>query len=97
LASLSDERTVFSQIDRKYKLAIELEVMNPAGQQIMIVVPGDIQDQIVLLSRRRCCICFSLCGDVDLKAGQIAHLAKQAQLKFLKPVLQNRMKDVKSL
>jgi len=39
-----------------------------------IAVPGDIQDQIVLLSRRRCCICFGLCGDVDVKAGQIAHL-----------------------
>ncbi len=37
-------------------------------------VPGDIQDQVILLSRRRCCVCFGLCGDVDVKVGQIAHL-----------------------
>lgn len=37
-------------------------------------VPGDIQDQVILLSRRRCCICFGLHGDVDVKPGQIAHL-----------------------
>jgi hypothetical protein len=39
-----------------------------------IPVPGIIQDQIVLLSRRRCCICFGLSGDVDVKTGQIAHI-----------------------
>jgi hypothetical protein len=39
-----------------------------------IPVPGNIQDQVVLLSRRRCCVCFGLSGDVDIKAGQIAHL-----------------------
>ncbi len=39
-----------------------------------IPVPGDIQDQVVLLSRRRCCVCFGLHGNVEVKAGQIAHL-----------------------
>jgi hypothetical protein len=39
-----------------------------------IAVPSDIQDQVILLARRRCCVCFGLCGDVDVKAGQIAHL-----------------------
>jgi hypothetical protein len=39
-----------------------------------IPVPGDTQDQVILLSRRRCCVCFGLYGDVDVKAGQIAHL-----------------------
>jgi hypothetical protein len=37
-------------------------------------VPKDIQDQVVLLSRRRCCICFGLNADLELKQGQIAHL-----------------------
>lgn len=39
-----------------------------------IAIPADIQDKVLLLSRRRCCICFALYGDVDLKQGQIAHL-----------------------
>ena len=39
-----------------------------------IAVPSDIQDQVILLARRRCCVCFGLCGDVDVKAGQIAHV-----------------------
>lgn len=33
-----------------------------------------VQTQVVLLSRRRCCICFGLHGDFALKKGQIAHL-----------------------
>jgi hypothetical protein len=37
-------------------------------------IPPAIQDQVLLLSRRRCCICFALFGDVDVKQGQIAHL-----------------------
>jgi hypothetical protein len=39
-----------------------------------IAVPGDTQDQVILLSRRRCCVCFGLIGNFDVKAGQIAHL-----------------------
>jgi hypothetical protein len=39
-----------------------------------VAVPSEIQDQVVLLSRRRCCICFGLYGNVDVKTGQIAHL-----------------------
>ena len=37
-------------------------------------VPNAIQDRVLLLSRRRCCICFGLNGDLGLKQGQIAHL-----------------------
>jgi hypothetical protein len=39
-----------------------------------IRIPSDIEDQVLLLSRRRCCICFALYGDVEVKGGQIAHL-----------------------
>ena len=39
-----------------------------------VAVPGDTQDQVILHSRRRCCVCFGLHGDVDVKVGQIAHL-----------------------
>jgi hypothetical protein len=39
-----------------------------------IAVPDDIQDLVLLLSRRRCCVCFGLNGNADVKAGQIAHL-----------------------
>ena len=39
-----------------------------------IAVPKNTQEQVILLSRRRCCVCFGLSGDIDLKPGQIAHL-----------------------
>lgn len=39
-----------------------------------IPIPESIQDQVLLLSRRRCCICFGLNGNVEVKSGQIAHL-----------------------
>src|SRR5580692_6775347 len=32
------------------------------------------QDEVLLRSRRRCCICFGLHGDLGVKQGQIAHL-----------------------
>src|SRR5215472_1764734 len=37
-------------------------------------IPEEVQDRVLLLSRRRCCICFGLHGDLNLKQGQIAHL-----------------------
>ncbi len=37
------------------------------------------QDAVLLKSKRRCCICFGLQGDIDLKPGQIAHLDKNNQ------------------
>ena len=39
-----------------------------------VAVPGDSQDQVLLLSLRRCCICFVLHSDFDVKQGQVAHL-----------------------
>jgi hypothetical protein len=37
-------------------------------------VPKDIQTNVLLSSRRRCCICFGLNRDSAMKVGQIAHL-----------------------
>jgi len=37
-------------------------------------IPEEVQDRVLLLSRRRCCICFGLHGDLNVKPGQIAHL-----------------------
>ena len=47
---------------------------NKAGDLTVarIAVPGDTQGHVLLLSRRRCCVCFGLHGDVDVKAGQIS-------------------------
>lgn len=39
-------------------------------------VPESIQTEIVTSSRRRCCICYGLNGDLEIKRGQIAHLDK---------------------
>jgi hypothetical protein len=37
-------------------------------------LPVAVEQQVLLLSRRRCCICFGLDVDMSQKQGQIAHL-----------------------
>lgn len=37
-------------------------------------VPSEIETELLIRSRRRCCICFGLHQDLDVKKGQIAHL-----------------------
>lgn len=39
-----------------------------------VSVPDGTQNHVLLLSRRRCCLCFGLNGDLGQKRGQIAHL-----------------------
>src|SRR6266404_8805058 len=37
-------------------------------------IPEDTQTSILLKSRRRCCLCFWLKGEDEVKKGQFAHL-----------------------
>ena len=37
-------------------------------------IPTAIQTELLLQSRRRCCLCFGLKADIEEKDGQIAHL-----------------------
>ena len=37
-------------------------------------MPKQVQTTILTSSKRRCCICFGLNGDLDIKKGQIAHV-----------------------
>ena len=52
-------------------------------------VPSKIATKILLQCRRRCCLCFYLHGDGDVKEGQIAHIDgdpannKESNLVFL--------------
>lgn len=39
-------------------------------------IPQTTQDEVLVASRRRCCICFALQSDDSEKPGQIAHLDK---------------------
>jgi len=39
-----------------------------------VPVPEENQRQVLLGSRRRCCVCYGLNGDLQVKQGQIAHL-----------------------
>lgn len=39
-----------------------------------VPVSSDTQNDILRLSKRRCCLCFGLHGDLQVKRGQIAHL-----------------------
>ena len=38
--------------------------------------PGNVEAEVLIASKRRCAICFSIDGDVREKKGQIAHLDK---------------------
>ena len=37
-------------------------------------IPPDVEESVLVLCRRRCCLCYGLNRDVGIKAGQIAHL-----------------------
>jgi hypothetical protein len=37
-----------------------------------------VQSEVLLLCRRRCCICFGLDRNTDIRAGQIAHLDRDS-------------------
>jgi hypothetical protein len=37
-------------------------------------ISEDVQTEVLLRSRRRCCICFGLDRDTSMKSGQIAHI-----------------------
>lgn len=37
-------------------------------------MPSDVEATVLVMCRRRCCICFGLNRDTGLKTGQIAHL-----------------------
>ncbi len=38
------------------------------------LVPKDIQREVLIRSRRRCCLCYGLKGNFDERIGQIAHI-----------------------
>ncbi len=40
-------------------------------------IPEAIQTQLILESRRRCCLCFTLENDLRVKQGQLAHIDKE--------------------
>lgn len=37
-------------------------------------IPDEVQKEVLTRSRRRCCLCYGLNRDADIKQGQIAHL-----------------------
>lgn len=37
-------------------------------------IPKNVETEVLTKCRRRCCLCFSLSGDLSEKPGQIAHL-----------------------
>ena len=37
-------------------------------------VDPDVRQEVLRRCRRRCCVCFGLRGDLDVKNGQLAHL-----------------------
>jgi hypothetical protein len=41
-------------------------------------VPPEIEKGVLLLCRRRCCLCYGLSNDLKEKQGQIAHLDRDA-------------------
>lgn len=45
-------------------------------------IPDNIQKEVLVTSRRRCCICYGLNRDISIKKGQIAHLDGDNNNKF---------------
>src|SRR6266849_3306310 len=43
-----------------------------------VSIPPEVVADVVVSSRRRCCICFALGGDSTEKKGQVAHLDRDA-------------------
>lgn len=43
-----------------------------------VPIKQEIQDTILTKSRRRCCVCFGLNRDVEIKSGQLAHLDRDS-------------------
>ena len=41
-------------------------------------VPKEIEEEVLILARRRCCVCFGLDRDTQMKQGQIVHLDHDA-------------------
>jgi len=37
-------------------------------------IPEEIEKEVLIRSKRRCCLCFGLNNDIDIKKGQIAHI-----------------------
>jgi len=37
-------------------------------------IPPDVEESVLVLCRRRCCLCYGLNRDIGIKTGQIAHL-----------------------
>ena len=40
-------------------------------------IPPPVREEVLRMSRRRCCMCFGLEGDVTVKEGHIAHLDRK--------------------
>jgi hypothetical protein len=64
----------------------EFQVWNMAGRA---PISDEVQANVLINSRRRCCLCYWLNGDTEVKQGQIAHLdqdhgnPKESKLVFL--------------
>jgi hypothetical protein len=43
-----------------------------------IAIPDGTVTEVLIRSRRRCCLCSGLQGDIEIKQGQIAHLDRDA-------------------
>lgn len=39
-------------------------------------IPPTVRQEVLNKSRRRCCMCFGLKGDLSVKQGQLAHLSR---------------------
>ncbi len=41
-------------------------------------IPAETQREVLLRSRRRCCLCYGLSGNFDERIGQVAHIDQRA-------------------
>ena len=43
-----------------------------------VTIPPEVIADVLVTSRRRCCVCFALSNDKEEKRGQVAHLDRDA-------------------
>lgn len=71
-------KTFVSDIIRKQDIRVRKNylfgIVSVFGDALRKPIPQQVQDEIFVRSRRRCCMCYGLHRDMTLKPGQIAHL-----------------------
>src|SRR5437870_3436413 len=46
------------------------------AKRLRVHIPEDVENEVVMLCKRHCCMCFGLHGKFEVADGQLAHLGR---------------------